>query len=142
MSTSNDPRGATPIQTREEVFAFADQFIDALNAGDAARVKEFYTPDGTVWHNFDDLDQPLADNLKMLEWFVRKAPTRRYRGVRRELLHGGWFQQHVLEAQLPNGRQLKLLACCVITLQEGRIKRIEEYVDPAQAAVLREIKSA
>lgn len=130
------------MQTREEVFAFADRFIDALNAGDAARVKEFYTRDGTVWHNFDDLDQPLADNLKMLEWFVRKAPARRYRVVRRELLPGGWFQQHVLEAQLPNGRQLKLHACCVITLQEGRIKRVEEYVDPAQAAVLREQKSA
>jgi hypothetical protein len=33
---------------------------------------------------------------------------------------------------------MKLYACCLITLENGLIKRIEEYVDPAQAAVLRE----
>lgn len=130
------------MATREEVLAFADRFMDALNVGDAALVKEFYTPDATVWHNFDNLDQPLADNLKMLEWFGRKAPGRRYRVLRREIVPGGWFQQHMLEAQLPNGREMKLYACCVITLAGDRIKRIEEYVDPAQTAVLREVKSA
>jgi ketosteroid isomerase-like protein len=130
------------MQFSDDVFAFADRFIDALNAGDAARVREFYQPDATVWHNFDNADQPLTENLKLLEWMVRKAPERRYRVLRREIVPGGWFQQHVLEARLADGREMKLYACCVITLQDGRIKRIEEYVDPAQAAVLREAKTA
>jgi ketosteroid isomerase-like protein len=130
------------MQTRDEIFAFAERFMDALNVGDAAAVKAFYTDDATIWHNFDNHDQPLADNLKMLEWFVRKAPGRRYRVLRREIVPGGWFQQHVLEAQLPNGREMKLYACCVITLAGDRIRRIEEYVDPAQTAVLREAKTA
>ena len=126
----------------QDVFAFADRFIDALNVGDAALVKEFYAPDATVWHNFDNADQPMDQNLKLLEWMVRKAPQRRYTVLRREIVPGGWFQQHVLEAQLPNGREMKLYACCVITLRDGRIARIEEYVDPAQASVLREVKTA
>jgi len=130
------------MQSPEAVFAFADRFIDALNAGDAARVREFYAPGATVWHNFDDVDQPLDDNLRLLEWMVRKAPQRHYRVLRREIVPGGWFQQHVLEAQLPGGRQMKLFACCVVSLDGGLIRRIEEYVDPAQAAVLREVKSA
>jgi ketosteroid isomerase-like protein len=62
--------------------------------------------------------------------------------VRRELIPGGWMQQHVVEATLTNGRAMKLFACCVITLQDGLIHRIEEYLDPAQAAVLREVKTA
>jgi len=130
------------MHTPEDVFAFADRFMNALNVGDPALVREFYRPDATVWHNFDNVDQPLADNLKLLEWMVRKAPERRYRVLRREIVPGGWFQQHVLEAQLPNGREMKLYACCVITLEGSRIRRIEEYVDPAQAAVLREARSA
>ena len=41
------------------------------------------------------------------------------------------------EAQWPDGRRLKLHTCCVITLQDGRIRRIGEYVGPAQVEVLR-----
>ena len=121
-----------------ELAAFADRFVDALNAGDPDTVRSFYTPDATVWHNFDNADQSLPDNLKLLEWMVRKAPKRRYKVLRREAIPGGWLQQHILEATSQAGREMKLYACCLITLENGLIKRIEEYVDPAQAAVLRE----
>jgi len=130
------------MQSPEDVFAFADRFMDALNVGDPQLVREFYAPDATVWHNFDNVDQPIDENMKLLGWMVRKAPSRRYRVLRREIVPGGWFQQHVLEAQLSGGREMKLYACCVITLSDGRIRRIEEYVDPAQTAVLREVRSA
>ena len=126
----------------EDIHAFAERFMEALNGTDAARVRTFYTDDATCWHNFDDVDQAIEDNMKLFEWMVRKAPQRHYRVLRRDLVPGGWFQQHVLEAQLPNGKQLKLLACCVITLRDGLIQRVEEYVDPAQAAVLREKPAA
>ncbi len=127
---------------QQQVFEFADRFIAALNAGDAAKVRTFYQPDATCWHNFDDADQALDDNMKLLEWMVRKVPDRRYSVIRRELIPGGWLQQHILEARLPNGREMKMFACCVITLKDGLIQRIEEYLDPAQAAVLREAKSS
>lgn len=126
----------------EDIHAFAERFMEALNGTDAARVRTFYTDDATCWHNFDDVDQAIEDNMKLFEWMVRKAPQRHYRVLRRDLVPGGWFQQHVLEAQLPNGKQMRLLACCVITLRDGLIQRVEEYVDPAQAAVLREKPAA
>jgi hypothetical protein len=127
---------------QQQVFEFADRFIAALNAGDAAKVRTFYQPDATCWHNFDDADQALDDNMKLLEWMVRKVPDRRYSVIRRELIPGGWLQQHILEAKLANGREMKMFACCVITLKDGLIQRIEEYLDPAQAAVLREAKAS
>jgi ketosteroid isomerase-like protein len=126
----------------EDIHAFAERFMDALNGTDAARVRAFYTHDATCWHNFDDVDQAIEDNMKLFEWMVRKAPQRHYRVLRRDLVPGGWFQQHVLEAKLPNGKEMKLFACCVITLQGGLIRRVEEYVDPAQASVLREAKAS
>jgi ketosteroid isomerase-like protein len=51
------------------------------------------------------------------------------------------MQQHVLEATLPDGRPFRLLACCVVQVKDGVITRIDEYLDPAQAAVLRTLRS-
>ena len=130
------------MTSQQQVFEFGDRFIAALNEGDAAKVRTFYQPDATCWHNFDDVDQTLDDNMKLLEWMVRKVPDRHYRVVRRELIPGGWLQQHILEARLANGSEMKMFACCVITLKDGLIQRIEEYLDPAQAAVLREAKTS
>jgi ketosteroid isomerase-like protein len=130
------------MSTQQDIHAFAERFMAALNGTDAAAVRSFYTPDATCWHNFDDYDQPIDENMKLFEWMARKAPGRRYQVVRRDLLPGGWFQQHVLEADLPDGRRLRMLACCVITLENGLIRRIEEYLDPAQAAVLSSKASA
>lgn len=130
------------MQQPQDIHAFAERFMAALDGHDADTVRSFYAPGATCWHNFDNYDQPLEENMKLFAWMARKAPERRYRVLRRELLPDGWMQQHVLEARLADGRQMTLFACCVITLENGLIKRIEEYVDPAQAAVLREKTAA
>lgn len=120
----------------QDVSEFADRFMAALEAGDGAAVRRFYAPGATIWHNFDDAEQSLDDNLKLLDWMARKLPQRRYRILRREMLPDGWLQQHVLEGDLPDGRRMQLHACCVITMKNGLITRLAEYVDPAQAGVL------
>lgn len=118
-----------------DVLAFADRFMAALERANAAEVVGFYTPDASIWHNFDDVAQSVTDNLKTLAWMARKFPSRRYRVVRRELLSDGWLQQHVLELDSPETGPLRLHACCVIKIRDGLIERIEEYLDPAQVAV-------
>lgn len=118
-------------------WSFADEFMAALERGDRDVVRRFYAPDARFWHNFDNVEQTVEENLKTLDWMVRKLPQRTYRIVRREALLDGWFQQHVLEGNLADGRSLQMFACCVIRLREGLITRIEEYLDPAQATVLR-----
>jgi ketosteroid isomerase-like protein len=138
--TDDRRRGAKTVDTSnaQQVFDFSDRFTAALNRGDPAEVREFYHPEATFWHNYDDVHQTVEDNMKVLAWMVRKATRRNYRIVRRELIPGGWLQQHVLEATGTNGKSMTMFACCVITLKEGRVWRIEEYLDPAQAAVLRD----
>jgi len=124
-----------------DILAFADRFMTALEGSDREAVRAYYAPDAKLWHNFDNVAQTVDENLKMFDWMSRKLPQRRYRVVRREVLHDGWFQQHVVEATLADGRPFRLFACCVITVQDGVVTRLEEYVDPAQASVLREVKA-
>ena len=123
---------------RAEIFAFADRLMDVLERGDREAARAMYSPDAKFWHNYDNVEQTVDENMKLLEWMSRKAPKRHYRVVRRELLPDGWFQQHVLEATLANGRDMRMFACCAITVKDGLVTRVEEYLDPAQAAVLRE----
>jgi ketosteroid isomerase-like protein len=117
----------------------SNRFLSALERGDPAEVRAFYTSDAVIWHNFDDVAQTVDENLKLLGWMSRKLPQRHYRIVRREILPDGWFQQHVLEATLPDGSPFRMLACCVVTVRDGLISRLDEYLDPAQAAPLKNL---
>ena len=123
----------------EDISALSNRFLSALERGDPDEVRAFYTNDARIWHNFDDVAQTVEENLKLLGWMSRKLPQRHYRIGRREILPDGWFQQHVLEATLPDGSPFRMLACCVITVRDGLISRLDEYLDPAQAAPLKNL---
>ncbi|KQW70790.1 ketosteroid isomerase [Phenylobacterium sp. Root77] len=119
-----------------EVLAFAERFVSAIEGGDVEAVRACYAPDAKIWHNNDGLEQTVDQNIKVLNWFMRKLPDRQYRIVRREALSDGFLQQHVLEATLPDGRPFKMSACCVIRMKDGVITRLDEYIDSAEAAAL------
>jgi ketosteroid isomerase-like protein len=125
----------------EDIHAFSDRFLACLERGDIDQARSFYAPDARIWHNFDECEQTVDENLKLLAWMHRKLPVRKYRLVRRELLHDGWLQQHVVEATLPDGQPFQMPACCVIQMKDGLITRLEEYLDPARAAVLKAINT-
>jgi len=116
---------------------FAEKFVNAIEKGDVATVRASYWPDAKIWHNTDNVEQTIDQNVAILEWFIRTLPDRHYRIVRREALADGFLQQHVLEATLPNGEKWSMDACCVIRMKDGKITRLDEYIDSAKGALLR-----
>ena len=115
----------------------ADRLFAAIQAGDVEGVRAVYHPDIEVWHNFDKLNQTADENLRVLAWMVRKMKDRRYEVVRRYETADGFAQQHVLRGIAPNGETLDMPAAVFCTVKDGRITRLEEYLDPAPAAALR-----
>lgn len=122
--------------TPQDYLDFAGRFVDAIEAGDPDTVRTFYAPDARLWHNHDGIEQTVDQNMKVLAWFVKTLPHRHYRVLRREALPDGFVQQHVLEATLPDGTPWKLDACVIVRVKDGRIVRLDEYLDSAQAAAL------
>ena len=114
----------------EGALDLAERLCAALERGDAAAVRELYAPDVVVWHNFDDLEQDRDGNLATLAWMTRTLQGLRYEIVRREAIDGGFLQQHVLHASFADGRAVTLPACIVARVADGRITRIDEYLDP------------
>lgn len=116
---------------REDVERIADALFQAIEAGDLDAVAALYSPAIEVWHNTDGITQGLDANLRTLAWVVGNLSDRHYEEIRRHQTDTGLVQQHVLRATSPAGRRIDVPACMVITIDGGRITRIEEYLDSA-----------
>ena len=129
--------GMTTTAHDDEINAFAAAFIGAILANDVDAAIAMYTDDATVWHNFDEVDQTPAQNAKTLRALHRLIPGFRYEDIRRTVLTDGFWQQHVLCADTAAGGgcgEMRIPAALRVTLRDGRISRLEEYLDPAPFA--------
>lgn len=120
-----------------DIRALAQRFFDAIEAGDIATVESCYTDDAVVWHNFDRLEQSRADNIATLTGMVGRLSDRVY-GDRRVIpFDGGFVQQHVLSATRKDGQRLSMPGILVCQVRDGKISRIDEYLDSADVAEFR-----
>lgn len=115
----------------DDVDQVADALYRAIEDGDLDAVAALYDPAVEVWLNTDGTPQDRDANLRTLAWVVGNLTDRRYEEVRRHRTATGFVQQHVLRATSPDGRRVEVPACMVVTVDAGRITRIEEYLDSA-----------
>ncbi len=123
--------------TERDTLELADRFFAAIPKGDASTLRQLYAPDAVIWHNFDQKAQSVEENLRVLAWIASNVRDLRYEEIRRIVTPGGWVQQHVLRGTAPNGRALEVPACIVFCVRDGRVARLDEYLDTAQIAALR-----
>ncbi|MHA4853418.1 nuclear transport factor 2 family protein [Rhodococcus sp. MSC1_016] len=117
--------------------ALADRFFAAVSDGDETTLTELYAPDARIWHNDDGREQTVTENLRVLRWLSRTVENLRYEDIRRHELPDGFAQQHVLCATLPGHGPLEVPASLFVHVADGRITRIDEYVDSAATRPLR-----
>jgi ketosteroid isomerase-like protein len=118
--------------------ALAERLAAAIEANDLDALRnDIYTPDVVVWHNDDQHEQRVDENLKVLNWLHRKVGNKRYEEVVRHATPAGYVEQHVLRGTAPDGTAFDIHACLVVTVSGGRIARIDEYLDSRAAAALR-----
>lgn len=113
-------------------YELAEQFAAALTGADMAALDACLSSDFTIWYNFSDAmltrDQAIAF---FGEYFA--AVSVRFRDIRRLPTPDGWVQQHRVDADGPEGFEIRgMPACLVFTVSDGRIAHIAEYFDSAQ----------
>ncbi|KOS57666.1 nuclear transport factor 2 family protein [Rhodococcus rhodochrous] len=116
----------------------ADRFFAAVRAGDADTLTHLYAPDARIWHNDDGCEQTVEENLRVLRWLTRTLADFRYEDVRRDAIPDGFVQQHVVRGTLPGHGPLEVPAALFVRVVNGRITRIDEYVDSAAIRPLHE----
>ncbi len=118
-----------------------ERFFAALEAGDTATLASIYSADARIWHN-DGTEDDVESNLKVLRGLHGAVSGLHYEILRRLPAGGGVFQQHTLRGRLPDDRAVALPAAMYLAVEAGRITRIEEYLDSAQAAPIRAARGA
>lgn len=114
-----------------------ERFFGAIEAGDIETLREIYHPDVVIWHNSDGLErrergQNREDNLALLSVLTGIAKDWKYDVWFREATESGLVQQHTLRCSLPSGEALAIPVCIVLQITDGRITRLDEYIDSAQ----------
>jgi uncharacterized protein len=120
----------------EAGLAIANRFFDGLLAGDLEALRACCASGSVLWINVTERERPLEDSLPAFAGLRAKVPDLRMDGVRRRGMDGGFVEQHVLAGTMPDGEALRVVGCFVGTTEDGRITRLEEYVDGSQAAAL------
>src|SRR3954447_17843095 len=111
--------------TESEMHDLGDRLVAAIAAGDVDAVRELYAPDAQIWHNFDQRDQTVDENLATLVDLRRRASNLRYTEIRRVPTDDGFVQQHVLLGAAKGG-DLRMPAMIRFYVKDGRIARLEE----------------
>jgi len=124
-----------------DALEIADRFFRAIEAGDVDAIRAIYAPDAVIWHNNDQREQSVEENMRVLSWVARNLKNRHYRVKRRVAIPGGFLQQHVLEAETANG-PFSMPACIVVEIKNRRISRLDEYLDSGQTAELTRLARA
>jgi ketosteroid isomerase-like protein len=118
-----------------DVHAIAARLMAAITAGDAEAVGALYHEDMVGWRNIDGRELSRRQMLKIID-FLGGVKGLRYEDVVVQPTPTGYVQQHVLCATAADGRAVRSPACLVVTLEDGLVRRLDEYLDSRLLAPL------
>jgi len=121
----------------DELTAVAALF-EAIENKNPDAVEKLYHDDVQVWHNFSNVAQNKTENIQVLSALCENVPKINYDVIERVALENGRvLQRHTLRAETESGEQVLIPACMLLEVRDGKIARIDEYLDSAQANRLR-----
>lgn len=117
--------------------AAAARFAAATRGHDPAAFTTICAPGAVTWHNFDEVEVSPEQTVQTLAWLHRAVPDLTWTDVALAPTPTGFVTQTVMTGTAPGG-PLRVHTCVVVHLDHsGLVTRVEEYLDPAQTAVLR-----
>jgi ketosteroid isomerase-like protein len=114
----------------------AERLFSAVQRGDVDALREIYAPNAEIWHNTDQQVQTVDQNLRTIGWIAANVKRFRYEEIQRQATENGFVEQHLTRGTGPSGKEFTIPACIVCTVVDGRITRLDEYLDSAQVAAL------
>jgi ketosteroid isomerase-like protein len=108
---------------------------------DVRATDEVFAPACTTWHNFDEAEVPtVPDSFEGLRAVRRVVTDYRVTDVvAHEAGDGVSFAQFVLAGTLPDGSALRAPGVLVAHARDGKVVRLEEYLDTGQLGRLFEL---
>jgi ketosteroid isomerase-like protein len=127
-----------PIKRRNvmEHAELASKLGAFLAARDAALLREIYHDDAEIWHNHDNKSMTVQEVAELVEVVFSSFSELASTNIRVCGTEKGFVQQQDVVGTHINGGSLNFPACQIVTVQAGKISRLEEYFDPAPLSAL------
>jgi ketosteroid isomerase-like protein len=104
-------------------------FFDAIEARDYVAVAELYDPDLRFWANVSGRELNRDESVAALENGAPRHRRRTYDDRVINTFEWGFVVQYSVNVVTHNGHHSSLWACLVAHCRDGRIVRLEEYLD-------------
>jgi ketosteroid isomerase-like protein len=124
------------LQNQDEHVKLADELRGRIEAGDVQGVDALYHDHAIVWRNIDNRELVKKQMLRVIEFLATQVTELRYDDVRVQATETGYVQQHTLRCIAPSGKPVEARACLVVTVEDGKVLRLDEYLDSAAMAPL------
>lgn len=115
----------------EAAMAAGERLFHIVEHGDLDELRDIFTEDAKIWHNTDEKLVDVETTIRNLEKIRSGATVFHYTDIRREPTPSGFVQQHLLIVEMPDGRGMRDLACCICRVENGRIVHMDAYHDSA-----------
>lgn len=118
-----------------EAKAIARALFDAFAQGDSAAVRELCTTSVAIRQN-----QGEAMDLDTLLGFTKQVlsvvSNFRYEDINCRATESGFVEEHLVRGSLADGQEIRIAACVVGEISEGKITSLSETLDTLAAAPL------
>lgn len=110
----------------------AERLLAALEAGDASMLRECCAADAVFWNNLD-VERSVDEVVTVHAAERRLVPDLRFEDVRLRAAEGGYVQQCTIRGTTVHGVPVAIPVCAVVTVVDGLVTRLEEYVSSSHA---------
>jgi ketosteroid isomerase-like protein len=117
-----------------EIRDLCNEFFDAYQDGRVDVLERLYADDCIVWHNVFGRETTRDENLARYPDSYKGQRRRTYNDRIINTFHDGFVIQYTLNGVMNTGHRGALWICIVATCKDGRITRIDEYMDSSKFA--------
>jgi ketosteroid isomerase-like protein len=120
------------MNAADEMNVLADRLTRAYEQNDTDAIVACSAPDARIWHNIDGVEQTVEEQLGATRWLNDQFKNLRYEIVSRHSFDSGYVQEYVVHGTLTDGGEtFRMPLCMSVTVRDGRIARLDEYLDSA-----------
>ena len=114
-----------------------EALVEAFRDGDPTILAARLAPGAVIWHNTDKVVSDAVDALGGIAGLHQLVDGLHVEVVQHERLRGGELARYVVRGTVrATGDRLAAHNCVVFTVEDDRVTRLDEYVDPTFAEQL------
>jgi ketosteroid isomerase-like protein len=122
------------IMSPPSILDIAEAIGRSVATRDLGIARSLFAPGATVWNAMGDATMTVQDGLRLLQAVLDVTSELSYTDVRVTPTAQGYLDQHYVHVVMKSGQHIRFPAIMVVTINDGLITRLEEYIEANSAA--------